>query len=962
MSANYESRGDVAVITLDNPPVNGLGYDTRRGILDGLGRALADDKVKAIVVTGAGKSFSGGADIREFGSSKAGAEPNLLSVIAALEASPKPIVAAVNGVAMGGGLELSLGCHYRVAVKGAPIALPEVKIGLIPGAGGTQRLPRVLGVETALNMIVSGEPVKSEMLAALPGQKLFDRIVDGDVVDAAVAMAREKADVRPLPVVSQLKVSYPNADAYFQFARNTVGAMSRNFPAPLKCVDAVAASTKMKFADGMKLEREIFTALMLTPESKALRHAFVAERATTKIPDVPADTPVRAIKKVAVIGAGTMGGGIAMNFLNAGIPVVMIEMKQDALDKGVGIMRKNYEAQVKKGKLKQEKLDERMALLSTTLKYDDLKDADLVIEAVFEDLKVKEQVFKTLDEVMKPGAILASNTSTLDLDKIAAFTKRPEDVIGMHFFSPANVMKLLEVVRGKKTAKDVLATVMQLGKKIKKTTVVSGVTDGFIGNRMIEQYSRQAGFPAGRGRDARAGRQGDGEVRHGDGPVPDGRPGRQRRRLVHPEAPLRREARHPLLEDRRPAVRARPLRPEDGRRLVRLRAGQARREAEQGRHRHDRDAPRRARHHGEQDRRRGDRASPRLRARQRGREDRRRRDRDARERRRHGLPHRLRLPAVPRRADELRGPARALQCRRVDEALRREPEGRPELLAAGAAAREARERRQVASAEPRRTHPHPRPSPALPQAGEGARRNLMTSAVIVSTARTPLAKSWKGAFNMTHGATLGGFAVKAAVERAGIDPAEVDDVIMGCATPEGATGSNIARQIALRAGLPITTSGMTINRFCSSGLQTIATAAQRIIAGENDVVVAGGVESISCVQNEANKHMLADPWLVEHKPEIYWNMLQTAEQVAKRYKIDRERMDRYGAESQQKATAARDAGRFDAEIVAVTTLAGVADAQLGLRTKEVTISADEGIRPARPTKASRTSSRRSPAA
>jgi 3-hydroxyacyl-CoA dehydrogenase len=494
MSANFEVSGDVAVITMDNPPVNGLGYETRRGIVDGLDKALADPKVKAIVLTGAGKAFSGGADIREFGSPKAIAEPNLLSVIALLEASPKPIVAAVHSVAMGGGLELALGCHYRVAASGAQIALPEVKIGLIPGAGGTQRLPRVLGVETALNMIVSGEPVKSELLAKQPGQKLFDKVVEGDVVAAAVAFAREKADARPLPILSKLKVEYPNADAYFQFARNTVGAMAKNFPAPLKCVDAVAASVKMKFEDGMKLERELFMALMLTPESKALRHAFMAERATSKIPDVPADTPTRAINKVALIGAGTMGGGIAMNFLNAGIPVVMIEMKQEALDKGTGIMRKNYEAQVKKGKLKQDKLDERMALLSTTLKYDDLKDADLVIEAVFEDMAVKEQVFKTLDEVMKPGAILASNTSTLDLDKIAAFTKRPEDVIGMHFFSPANVMKLLEVVRGKKTAKDVLATVMQLGKKIKKTTVVSGVTDGFIGNRMIEQYSRQAGF------------------------------------------------------------------------------------------------------------------------------------------------------------------------------------------------------------------------------------------------------------------------------------------------------------------------------------------------------------------------------------------------------------------------------------------------------------------------------------
>ncbi|MGZ5267649.1 MAG: 3-hydroxyacyl-CoA dehydrogenase NAD-binding domain-containing protein, partial [Caldimonas sp.] len=494
MSANYETRGDVAVITLDNPPVNGLGYETRVGIAEGLDRALADPAVKAIVVTGAGKAFSGGADIREFGSPKATGEPNLLSLIAAFEASTKPIVAAMHSVAMGGGLELALGCHWRVAAPGTQVALPEVKIGLIPGAGGTQRLPRVLGVETALNMIVSGEPVKSELLAKQPGQKLFDKIVEGDVVAAAVAFAREKADVRPLPLVRDLKVAYPNADAYFQFARNTVGAMSRNFPAPLKCIDAVAASTKMKFDDGMRVEREIFMALMVTPESKALRHVFMAERAASKIADVPADTPLREIRKVAIIGAGTMGGGIAMNFLNAGTPVVMLEMKQEALDKGTGIMRKNYEAQVKKGKLKQDKLDERMALLSTTLKYDDLKDADLVIEAVFEDMGVKEQVFKTLDEVMKPGAILASNTSTLNVDKIASFTKRPQDVIGMHFFSPANVMKLLEVVRGAKTAKDVLATVMALGKKIRKTCVVSGVTDGFIGNRMIEQYSRQAGF------------------------------------------------------------------------------------------------------------------------------------------------------------------------------------------------------------------------------------------------------------------------------------------------------------------------------------------------------------------------------------------------------------------------------------------------------------------------------------
>ncbi len=494
MSANYELRGNVAVITLDNPPVNGLGHATRLGITTGLERAESDPAVEAIVITGGGRAFSGGADIKEFGTPRAGAEPSLLSVILALEASSKPIVAAIHGVCMGGGLELALGCHYRVAAPATQVALPEVKLGLLPGAGGTQRLPRVLGIENAMNMIVSGETVKSEMLAQAPGQKLFDRIIEGDLMTGALAYAAEVAAKRPMPRVRDLKVKHANPDAYVQFVKNMVAGMSKNFPAPLKCVEAVAGTLKLPFDAGMKLERELFTALMFTPESKALRHAFMAERATSKIPDVPADTPTREIKKIAVIGAGTMGGGIAMNFLNAGVPVVMLEMKQDALDRGVATIRKNYDAQVKKGKLKQDKLDARMALLTTTLDYADLRDADMVIEAVFEDLGVKETVFKTLDEVMKPGAILASNTSTLNVDTIAAFTRRPQDVIGMHFFSPANVMKLLEVIRGEKTAKDVLATVMQVGKKIKKTTVVSGVCDGFIGNRMIEQYSRQAGF------------------------------------------------------------------------------------------------------------------------------------------------------------------------------------------------------------------------------------------------------------------------------------------------------------------------------------------------------------------------------------------------------------------------------------------------------------------------------------
>lgn len=491
MSAEYQVSDNIAVITMNNPPVNGLGHSTRHAIVESMKLALNDDAVKAIIITGAGKAFSGGADIKEFNSPKAFAEPSLHTVINVLENASKPVIAAIHTVCMGGGLELALGCHYRVATAGAQIALPEVKLGILPGAGGTQRLPRVLGLEMALNMIVSGTPVASEKLA---GSALFDELIAGDLLQGAMAFANKVADVRPLPRVRDIKMNYPNHEAFLQFSRNTVRAMSGPFPAPLKCVEAVAAAVTKKFDDGLKLERDLFLELVQSTESKALRHAFFGERAASKLPDVPEDTPTRPIKSVAVIGAGTMGGGIAMNFANAGIPVKLLEMKQEALDKGLATIRKNYENTLKKGKLTQEKFDQRVDLITGTLSYEAIADADIVIEAVFEEMGVKEQVFKKLDEVMKPGAILASNTSTLDVDVIASFTKRPEDVVGTHFFSPANVMKLLEIVRGKKTAKDVLATVLALSKKIKKTGVVSGVCDGFIGNRMIEQYSRQAGF------------------------------------------------------------------------------------------------------------------------------------------------------------------------------------------------------------------------------------------------------------------------------------------------------------------------------------------------------------------------------------------------------------------------------------------------------------------------------------
>ena len=492
MSAAYEKHDAIAVITLNNPPVNGLGYETRCGIVAGIQQAQDDKSIKAIVIIGGGKAFSGGADIREFNTPKALQEPSLHTVIKVVENSEKPVVAAIHAVAMGGGLELALGCHYRVALPGAQIALPEVKLGILPGAGGTQRLPRVVGLETAVNMIVSGTPVLSEKLA---GTKLFDQMIEGDLLSGAITYAKKIADARPLPKVRDIKITYPNPDGYLQFARNTVRAVAGPFPAPLKCINAIAAAISSKnFDEGLQIERDLFIELVQTTESKALRHAFFGERAASKITDVPADTPLREIKSAAVIGAGTMGGGIAMNSANAGIPVKILEMKQEALDKGVATIRKNYENSMKKGKLTQEKLDQRMTMISTTMSYADLGSADIVIEAVFEDMDVKEQVFKQLDAVMKPGAILASNTSTLDVDKIAAFTKRPQDVIGTHFFSPANVMKLLEIVRGAKTSKDVLATTMALAKKIKKTGVISGVCDGFIGNRMVEQYVRQAGF------------------------------------------------------------------------------------------------------------------------------------------------------------------------------------------------------------------------------------------------------------------------------------------------------------------------------------------------------------------------------------------------------------------------------------------------------------------------------------
>ncbi len=487
---SLDTRGGVAIVTMNKAPVNGLGFELREGIALALDHANADPAVQAIVLTGTARAFSGGADVTEFGTPKSLREPNLRVVISLLEDNPKPVVAAIAGQCLGGGLELAMGCHFRVALADATLGLPEVKLGLLPGAGGTQRLPRLIGLEPALNMIVSGAPVAA---AKLKGTALLDEVVDADLVDHAVKLAEAVvAEQRPKRRARDLKVKDPQAEAFLQFARNTVAATSKNFPAPLKCVEAVANAVGKPFDEAVKAEREMFLALMNTPESRALRHVFAAERAASKLPDVPEDTPLRAVAKVGVIGAGTMGGGITMNFLNAGIPVVLLETKQEALDRGVATIRKNYENSAKKGKLSAEQVEQRMAMVTPTLGYDSFRDVDLVVEAVFENMGVKETVFRTLDEVCKPGAILASNTSYLDLNQIAGFTARPQDVIGLHFFSPANVMRLLEVVRGARTAPDVLATCMALAKKIKKVAVVSGVCDGFIGNRMLARYGAAA--------------------------------------------------------------------------------------------------------------------------------------------------------------------------------------------------------------------------------------------------------------------------------------------------------------------------------------------------------------------------------------------------------------------------------------------------------------------------------------
>jgi 3-hydroxyacyl-CoA dehydrogenase len=486
---DFTKHGEVGVITIDNPPVNALSHGVREGLKTALDRALADGGIASIALLCAGRTFSAGADITEFG--KPVTPPGLREVIDAFEASAKPVVAALHGTAFGGGFELALGCHYRIAAATAKVGLPEVKLGLIPGAGGTQRLPRLAGIEAALKMIVDGNPVSAERAKAMG---VVDEIAEGDLARAAIAFAQRLADEsRPPRPTSALPVPPAKAGAFEELEKG-IAKKQRGFVAPFRAIEAVRAAAVEPFAEGMRLERDLFVQLMASPESRAQRHVFFAEREVAKIPGLPADTPTREIRTAGVVGAGTMGGGIAMCFVNAGIPVALIESTEEALDRGLSTIRRNYANSVARGSLRQEDMDRRMALLQASTDYANLSKADVILEAVFEEMTLKKEVFAKLDAVAKPGAILASNTSYLDVDEIAAATKRPGDVLGMHFFSPANVMKLVENVRGERSSPDVLATAQKLGKRIGKVPVMVGVSDGFVGNRMLTKRMREAYF------------------------------------------------------------------------------------------------------------------------------------------------------------------------------------------------------------------------------------------------------------------------------------------------------------------------------------------------------------------------------------------------------------------------------------------------------------------------------------
>jgi 3-hydroxyacyl-CoA dehydrogenase len=485
----YERSGRIGVITVDSPPVNALSYAVRTGLEERFAEANADEGAEAIVLICAGRTFHAGADISEFG--KEPQPPHLPEVILSIENSPKLTVAAIHGTAFGGGLETAMGCDFRCAVSSAKVGQPEIKLGILPGAGGTQRLPRLAGVPNALQMIVSGDPVKAPKAHEMG---VIDEIIEGDLLEGALAYTERLLDEgTPQRKTRELVVDTASIpEGFFEDFRKKIARKTRGYFAPERNIQAVEASIELPFDEGMKREEELFNDCMTNPQAAALQYVFFSEREAAKIPDVPKDTPLRKIERVGILGAGTMGGGISMAFANAGIAVTIVEVDQEPLDRGLAVVKKNYMRSVKSGRFTEEKVEQLLGLITGSLDMNDFADCDLVIEAVYENLALKKEIFEKLDGICKQGAILATNTSGLDVDEIAAVTKRPEDVIGLHFFSPANVMRLLEIVRADKTAKDVLATCVKMAKAIRKVGVVSGVCHGFIGNRMLGGYMREA--------------------------------------------------------------------------------------------------------------------------------------------------------------------------------------------------------------------------------------------------------------------------------------------------------------------------------------------------------------------------------------------------------------------------------------------------------------------------------------
>jgi 3-hydroxyacyl-CoA dehydrogenase len=487
--------GDIAVITINNPPVNALSPGVPEGIKESVEAAAKDDSVKGIVLIGGGRTFIAGADIKEFGKMTSGQKDRGVGfnpILAMIESCPKPIVAAIHGTAFGGGLETAMACHYRVAVPQALVGQPECKLGIIPGAGGTQRLPRLAGVAVAAEMCAFGDPVPAPK--ALEAG-IIDKVIEGDLLKGAVAYAREKAGKprKTRDITDKISNKAENEKA-LAAARDAVKKRARGLLAPGKAIDAVEAATQLPFDEGLAKEQELFKECLFSAQSKAMIHVFFGERAVAKIPGIAKDQPQVEIKRAAVVGGGTMGGGITMNYANAGIPVLFKEINQEALDRGLSIIKKNYAATVAKGRLSQKQMDERMALIEPTVSYDKFKEADIVVEAVFEEMALKKKVFAELEKVTKPEAILASNTSTLNIDEIAASTSRPDKVIGHHYFSPANVMRVIEIVRGKKSSDTVIATSMSLAKKLNKVGILVGNCRGFVGNRMFHCYQREAQF------------------------------------------------------------------------------------------------------------------------------------------------------------------------------------------------------------------------------------------------------------------------------------------------------------------------------------------------------------------------------------------------------------------------------------------------------------------------------------